>query len=61
MENSIRNSKNFAKKLPDDAHLRFRPRKSLKTIFDPKILESIADIGIILNDFQSSFYSTIKI
>ena len=39
----------------------FAYAKSNKWIFDPKILEVVDDIGIICNDFQSWFNSTIKI
>jgi len=38
------------------AHAKFK-----KSNFYPKILEFLGDIGIILNDFQSWFYTAIKI
>ena len=39
----------------------FAHAKIQKSIFDPKILELLDVIGIILNDFQSWFYSITKI
>ena len=39
----------------------FAHAKVYKTIFNRKILEFVGDIDIILNVFQSWFYSTIKI
>ena len=52
-----KNPKNF-RRLPayDFAHAEVK-----KSNFCPKILEFLDDIGIILNDFQSLFYSAIKI
>jgi len=51
----------FARKLLENVRVGFRPRKSEKSLFSPKILEFIGDIGVILNDFWSRFYLAIKI
>ena len=39
----------------------FAHAKVKKLIFNRKILELVGEFGIILNDFQSLFYSSIKI
>ena len=39
----------------------FAHAKVKKSIFNRKILELVGEFGIILNDFQSLFYSSIKI